>query len=381
VTGALRIADVRVRTLAAPLDQPVRLACGTITRRTMALVEVESADGAVGLGESWVNHPPWAIAERRAAITEGIGPLLIGADAASIAALHARVLGELSGPARQSGGPGPLMQALSGVNTALWDLAGKSFGLPVAALSGGYVRTEVPVYASGLGPDSVTVMAARCAELGFTAAKVRVGFGAGTDRDNLLAAREVLGPRAALMADANQAWSLPEAVRMAGPLGEAGVAWVEEPVRGDRLADLEEFSRRTGLTVATGENIYGSAGFLPYLQSREALVLQPDVSKAGGLTETLPVCHLAAALGRQVLPHLYGGALAWAATLQLAAAGPAVAGVEFDLRPNPLRDALLTDPPAVHRGLARIPAGPGLGVTLDQAALAEFTIDQGRSSR
>jgi L-alanine-DL-glutamate epimerase-like enolase superfamily enzyme len=374
------IADVRVRTLSAPLDSPVRMACGTITRRTMALIEVETADGAVGFGESWVNHPPWAIIERRATIAEGIAPLLIGQDATRITALHARVLDALAGPARQWGAPGPLMQALSGVDAALWDLLGKSAGLPVSALTGGRVRDEVPVYASGLGPDNVAPMAQRCAADGFTAVKIRVGFGPGADEASLGAARDVLGPGAELMADANQAWTLAEAVRMAPILREARVAWVEEPIRGDSVADLEEFHRRTGLTVASGENVYGSAGFLPYLQSREPLLLQPDVSKTGGLTEALPVAHLARAAGKPVMPHLYGGALAWAATLQFAAAAPAVRSVEFDVRPNPLRDSLLAERPAVTGGVARIPAGPGLGAVLDEAAMSRFSADPPRSS-
>jgi L-alanine-DL-glutamate epimerase-like enolase superfamily enzyme len=375
------IADVRIRTLTAPLDAPVKMACGTITRRTMALIEVESADGAVGYGESWVNHPPWAIVERRATIAEGIAPLLIGEDPARISALRARVLGELAGPARQWGAQGPLMQALSGVDAALWDLLGKSAGLPVSCMVGGRVRDEVPVYASGLGPDNVAAMAERCAGEGFTAVKVRVGFGPGVDEASLGAARDVLGPDAELMADANQAWTLAEAVRMAPVLRDADVAWVEEPIRGDSLAELEEFHRRTGLTVASGENVYGSAAFLPYLQSPESLILQPDVSKTGGLSEALPIAHLASAAGKPVMPHLYGGALAWAATLQFAAAAPAVRAVEFDVRPNPLRDSLLAGHPTVNGGVACIPPGPGLGAVLDEAALSEFTTDPGRSCR
>lgn len=378
----LPILDVRLRTLTAPLEEPVAMACGVMERRAMALVEVESTDGLVGVGESWINHPPWAGTERRATIVEGIAPLLLGEDAAKITSLHTKVLQRLSGVARQWGGMGPLMQALSGVDIALWDLLGKALDCPVAALVGGTVRDDVPVYASGIGPEDVEAMTARCAAEGFTAVKLRVGFGHELDRANLAVARKVLGDDISIMVDANQAWSLPQALRMAPMLHEHGVGWVEEPVLGGELTDLEEFSRRSGLRVAAGENVYGCGGFLPYLTSRDDLVLQPDVSKVGGLSETLPVCHMAQASGKAVAPHFYGGAVALAATLQLAAACPAVSCVEFDVRPNPLRDSIGTGPsPVMKAGMVRLPSGPGLGVMVDPSALGAFGTDDQRRSR
>jgi L-alanine-DL-glutamate epimerase-like enolase superfamily enzyme len=125
-----------------------------------------------------------------------------------------------------------------------------------------------------------------------------------------------------------------------------------------------------GLTVATGENLYGRDAFEPFLARPEIGVLQPDVSKAGGLTEALAVCRRAAAAGRAVAPHLYGGALAYAATLQLAAAALAVCTIEYDVRENPLRDDLLVEPPHVVDGHVAIPVTAGLGVTIDAGALA-----------
>lgn len=373
--AALPILDVRLRTLTAPLEKPVAMACGVMERRTMALVEVESTDGLVGVGESWVNHPSWAGAERRATLVEGIAPLLLGEDATKITSLHTKILQRLSGAARQWGGMGPLMQALSGVDIALWDLLGKALDCPVATLVGGTVREDIPVYASGIGPEDVEPTTARCAAEGFTAVKLRVGFGCELDRANLAVARKVLGNDIAIMVDANQAWTLPQALRMASMLHEHGVSWVEEPVAGGELTDLEEFGRRTGLRVAAGENVYGCRGFLSYLSSREDITLQPDVSKAGGLSETLPVCHMAQASGKAVAPHFYGGAVALAATLQLAAACPAVSCVEFDVRPNLLRDSIVAASPVVTAGLLRLPSGPGLGVMLDPSALGAFGTD------
>lgn len=372
------ITEVRVRTLKAPLGEPVVMACGEITARTTVLVEIQRADGLVGIGESWANHPHWVAAERTATLIDGIAPLLLGEDPRHIAALHAKLARSLSGPARQWGGQAPLLQAVSGVDIALWDLAGKSLGVGVADLIGGRFRDRVPAYASGLGPDRVEDIGAHCLDAGWDALKVRVGFDPDLDRSNLQAARRILGPDRLLAADANQGWRPGEARRMARTLGETGVAWIEEPIVDASVEDLEAFAVHTGMTVALGENLAGSAAFLPYLGSSDRFLLQPDITKIGGFSHALPVCQLAGAAGVAVAPHFYGGAVGWAATLQLAAACPSIDSVEYDIRPNQLRDDLLGRPPAVAGGMVQVPAGPGLGVSLDGDLLDNYTTESGR---
>ena len=376
--GPAPITEVRVRTLKAPLDEPVVMACGKITDRTTVLVEVQRADGLVGVGESWANHPHWVAAERSATLIEGIAPLLLGEDAGQIAALHAKLDQALSGPVRQWGGQAPLLQAISGVDLALWDLAGKSLGVGVAELMGGRFRDRVPAYASGLGPDGVERTGAGCLDAGWKALKVRVGFDPELDRSNLLAARRLLGSDGMLAADANQGWRPGQARRMAGTLEEVGVAWIEEPIADAGPDDLAAFAELTGLTVALGENLAGSAGFLPYLGSSDRFLLQPDVTKVGGLSHAWALCQLAGSAGVAVAPHFYGGAIGWAATLQLAAACPAVSRVEYDIRPNRLRDNLLTRVPGVEAGTVEVPSGPGLGVTLDEDLVDTYTTESRR---
>jgi L-alanine-DL-glutamate epimerase-like enolase superfamily enzyme len=365
------IADVRVRILSAPLEEPVEASFGTLTARSSALVEIESTAGLVGVGESWINFPPWAGAERRATIEQGVAPLLRGLPVAPVAALHARLVSALEPLGRQWGAPGPIMQAISGADQALWDLLGKSRGVSAAELLGARRRDRVPVYASGLGPGDVGEQVRRCLADGFTAAKLRVGFGRARDEATLRSARAAGGDME-LMVDANQGWTLEEALAMAPVLRDCRVSWVEEPLRGGDLAELATFRSRSGLRVAAGENLYGFAGFQPVLAGDAVDVLQPDVSKVGGLSEALAICRAAGERGHTVAPHLYGGAVAYAATLQLAACSPAVRIVELDVRPNPLRDTLPVERPVVRDGVAEIPAGPGLGVTLDPEALERF---------
>ncbi len=360
----LVIADVRVRILSAALDEPIEVAFGAMRARSTALVEVEAVSGLVGLGESWINFPPWAAAERTATIEQGVAPLLRAERAEDVRGLHARMVSALAPLGRQWGAPGPIKQAISGADLALWDLLGKARGASVAEVLGGRVRERVPVYASGLGPDRVYEQARRAVEAGFTAMKIRAGFGHERDEANVRAARSAAGDDVDVMVDANQGWTLDEALAIAPVLRECRVAWVEEPVRS---RDLATFRARTGLRVAAGENLYG------FDELDGIDVLQPDVSKVGGLSEAVAICR--AADGRAVAPHLYGGAVAYAATLQLAACCAAVHVVEYDVRPNPLRDAVMMNPPALRDGLVDIPSGPGLGIALDPDALAGLERD------
>lgn len=365
------ITDVRLRILRAAPSERIAVSFGELRHRSTALVEIECAGGEIGYGESWVNYPAWAADERVATVRDGIAPLLIGQEAGDVGALHERLLAALLPLGRQWGAVGPIVQAVSGADLALWDLAGKLAGRSVGELLGGRVREQVAAYASSLGPSSVAEDAARCGELGFRMVKLKVGFGRDVDEANLRAARRVLGDEIELAVDANQRWTLAEAVAMCGPLNDAAVTWVEEPIAGNELTDLEEFHRRTGLRVATGENVYLRSSFERYAASPGVHVLQPDVTKTGGITGFREAYELAAAAGKSVIPHLYGGAVGYAATLQVAAGCAAVGLVEYDIRSNPLRDPLLVEPPRPEGGVVTIPRGPGLGIELDAVRVSE----------
>lgn len=368
------VADVRISLLRAPSPERIGMAFGDLNTRSLVLIAIESTDGLVGYGESWVNHPDWAGFERLFTLQQGVVPILRGRNAADIGAIHRDLLDQLRPLGIPWGAPGPIMQAISGINMALWDLLGKSLGTSVATLFGGRVRDRVRVYASSLGPEGVAEGAARCRELGFTAAKVRVGFGNDIDAQNLRSARKHLGDEAELLVDVNQAWNLRQALEAAPLLHELGVSWVEEPLRGNDLSQLEELHERSGLRLATGENLYGRDGFAAYLLSPHVEILQPDLAKGGGFSEILPVVQMAEALEKLIIPHLYGGAVAFAATLQLAACTPVVDMLEYDIRSNPLRDPLMATPIDVVDGWVAIPDGPGIGVNLDFDAVRDVEI-------
>ncbi|NES31661.1 mandelate racemase/muconate lactonizing enzyme family protein [Micromonospora terminaliae] len=362
------VTDVRCRVFRARPTEQIAMSFAPLTHRVMILVEVELADGSVGVGESWANYPAWAWRERIATIQDGVAPLLIGRCFPDPATAQRALLAELVPLGRQWGAPGPVHQAISGVDMALWDLAARHAGTSLARLLSAAPRTELPVYGSSLGPTGVADVAYRCAALGLTAVKVKVGFGADTDLTNVGTARRILGDQVQVFADANQAWRLTEALEMVPALADLGVAWVEEPLAGDRPGELAELSHRTGMPLATGENLYGAAAFEPYLDAVE--ILQPDLGKVGGVTEFLEVLAAATAAGRTVNPHLYNGAVATAVTVQAGAISPATQLIEWDIRSNPLRqaaDGLLT-----AHGTVRVPDGPGFGIDLDQDQLDAY---------
>lgn len=178
-----RVVRVGLRVLRAPVADGIAMSFSPLRHRSAVLVQVRTEDGRIGQGESWTNDPPWAVEERVVTLSQGVLPLLLGQDASRIAAVHRRLCAKLDPLGRQWGAPGPIRQAISAVDVALWDLAGQragaaASGLAASGLAAGRVRDEIPVYASSLGPDNVSDTARRCTLDGHRAVKLELGFGA-----------------------------------------------------------------------------------------------------------------------------------------------------------------------------------------------------------
>lgn len=373
--GGLVAERLTVTLLSAPLESPVRMSFSQLNARQVCLVEIE-ASGFVGVGETWINYPPWGAQERLATLTEGVAPLLLGLDVSSPPAVLEQLSAAMLPIARQWGAPGPIWQALSGIDLALWDLAGKAANTSVASLlKPDRVPTErVPAYASGVGPDTVVELCESAMEQGFRAVKTKVGFGHERDTDIVSKARFTIGEEMKLFADANQAWGLEEATAFCKSIAKYRVDWLEEPVAGDRVKDLLALTSQTGMALASGENIYGIDTFAKYLESGALHIVQPDLTKSGGITIGHRIAERAAAAKTDVAPHCYGGAVGIAAALQLADANEGFAWVELDIRSNPLREDLLQVPFEFSHGGLRVPAGAGLGIELNQETLHRYMI-------
>lgn len=280
---------------------------------------------------------------------------------------------------------GSLTHAISGIDIALWDILGKALGQPVGRLLGGTYRDRVTPYCSLLmdEPERMADVIGPHRARGFTAYKI--GWGPFGRRDStkldeaiVRAAREATGRDAKLFVDAGACdayWpqGLKWALNTAQMLREYDVGWFEEPLRPDALEDFRTLRRASPVPIAGGEVLTRRQSFVPWLSSGALDIVQPDVTKVGGLSEQRRIAWLADDFGLRYVGHGWNTALGLAADLQLAAALPQCDLVEF-IGGSAYVDGIVADPFVLDAdGKLRIPDRPGLGVALDPDALARFT--------
>jgi L-alanine-DL-glutamate epimerase-like enolase superfamily enzyme len=386
----MRITGVRASWLRAeiPADRAHVSDFGRNDSFNTCLVEIETDAGLVGLGEAKASVGN--LGHYGALVTtirEEMAPLLLGEDPRDIVLAWDRLYnGARAHYARRHGRTFPTvgrrgitLSALSGVDLALWDLLGRSLGVPVWRLLGGRYRDRVPAYASGgwAPVGQIGKELARHVERGHRAVKMRVGLQDASVDDSarrVREARETLGPGIGLMVDAHGTWSVREARRFARKVEDCDLAWLEEPDSPDDLPGQAEVRAATDIPIAAGESEQTRFGFRDMIAARAVDVCQPDPAIAGGLTETQRICGLAAAHGLTVAPHLWGGAVLFAAGLHLAVATPCVTVLEFSRGHNPLLTDLGETEFALEEGHVPAPARPGLGVTLDRAFVERITV-------
>lgn len=376
----MRIAAVRTHLLGADLAEPFAYSQAWYTRRTALLVEVVTDEGLSGFGECYGPAKP------NRGVVEAYAELLIGEDPFAIERHWQRLYNHF----RDHGRKGLAVQALSGIDIALWDLKGRALGLPVHALLGGPLRNRVRAYATGLyrrrRDDHEAYLreeAAGYAAAGFGAMKLKTGWGVAEDIRLTHALRAEIGPAIALMADANHAYDATDARAYLRGVEACDLAWFEEPVAPEDHAGYRELRAMGGVPIAGGECEFTRFGFRRFLTDRLVDVLQPDTCSAGGLSECKKIADMAAAFGVRYVPHCWGTAIARAAALQLLAVLPhnppglcaTEPLLEFDMSEHPVRDAIVVEPIVQRQGWVEVPAGLGLGVEVDRRALARFRLD------
>ena len=376
----MKITDVRTHILQATLSQPFAYSRAWYDSRTAMLVEVETDDGLIGWGEC---YGPAAITS---AVVKSVAPWLIGEDPLRTDFLWQTVYARL----RDHGQKGVVIEGLSGIDIALWDIKGKHFGVPAHQLLGGRVRSEVQAYATGLyrrkSGDPQRYLAEEAAGYvaeGFKAVKLKVGFGVEEDAAVTRAVREAIGPGIALMVDANHAYDATAAIRLGRMIETHDIGWFEEPVPPEDLAAYREVKSALSIPIAGGECEFTRFGFRDILVSRAMDIIQPDTCAAGGLSECKKIADMAEAFGTRYNPHVWGTGIAIAASLQLLAVlpthtpsslAPLQPMLEFDRTEHPIRQAILKRGIEHERGFVRVPDGPGLGIEVDREAVARFAV-------
>jgi L-alanine-DL-glutamate epimerase-like enolase superfamily enzyme len=321
----------------------------------MLLVRVDTDAGVTGWGEAFGHR---IFPATRVAIDSLLGPMCVGRDPSQIGAIHEDLQRVLHGLGRG----GPVIYALSGIDIALWDIAGKLAGLPLYRLLGGSVRADLPAYASLLRygtAKAVAHYANQALDRGYQHIKLHE-----ITVPEVKAAREAAGPGVPIMVDTNCPWTVPQAIEMAQRLAPLDIHWLEEPVwPPENLAGLAEVRVRGGLNVAAGEN-YGTVWeFRRAFEAGALTYAQPSATKIGGVTEMRRVMTLAETFGVPVVPHsAYFGPGLLASIHCIAALAPESLVERFycDFDDNPLGAAIHP-----RRGRIPVPQTPGLGVDPD----------------
>jgi L-alanine-DL-glutamate epimerase-like enolase superfamily enzyme len=358
----VKIAEVR----AIPLAIPVRpLAPDSSWRAGIGkqiLVRVTTDDGITGWGECFAYGAPLAVGN---VVDEALAPLVVGQDPMRIEHLTDRMHRALMIWGRR----GLAMFAQSGVELALWDLAGKARGVPVYQLLGGLCRPETRVYASLLRyerPAQVREAVTAMRGLGYTAIKLHQ-----VDVVSVAEARAAAGDDVELMLDTNCPWTVEEAIAMGRRLEPYGLRWLEEPVwPPEDYAGLARVRASVRVPIACGENEATAHAFQQILAAGAADIVQPSMTKVGGLGEMKKIATLAAAANVTFVPHSFYFGPGLAATVHLAASTPGVSLLEFP--PGDLEAPLLAEPVRRVGGAVLVSDRPGLGADPNPDVLTRY---------
>jgi len=373
----MKITDIEVFPLGYVREYPSAFV------RSFALVKVHTDAGLVGWGEAsdcFGHSDPLAI---RQIVEEELKRHLIGEDPLLIEQHMRRLQQWLY---RTMGLSGAIVQALSGVEIALWDIRGKAKGEPIHRMLGTY-RDRVAIYGAGTiafeqPPDWHVKFFEPLLTRGCTTIKLRIGNSLRRDVDLVKGVRQIVGDGIDLIVDGKFNYTLPSAIKLARRLEEYDVLYLEEPMPQYDLEALAALRAGTNLPIAYGEHAYTVHEFRDLIVRRAANVLQPDATLVGGLAEARKVCTLAEAWGMPVSPHCGGlTAVGVAANVHLSAAAPTFTVLEYDATPGqPLREELLKDglfsPDRIADGCLAVPEGPGLGIEVDEAVLAKYPYRQ-----
>jgi len=342
--------------------------CSYPPQAQTCLVRITADDGTVGWGEA---HAPLGPRATKAVVEDVLAPLLIGRDPFAIELHWERMYGSMRLRGHASGYQ---LEAMAGVDIALWDLVGKLLDEPVYRLLGGPFRTELPSYASGLPGATIEERIATAEGFiaaGYTAIKMSTGrANIETDLAGVAAIAEVVRGRADLLVDAHGAYTAEQAIAVAKRVQELGVYWLEDPLPPEALDGYATLAAAVDIPIAAGETDCTRWQIAERLSRKAVDVLLPDICRAGGITEGRRIATVASLHNTRWAAHVsMGTSVHVAAAAHLAAASANFLIFEFSSTPNPIGDQLLTAPLHPEHGILTVPDGPGLGIEFDMDRL------------
>ena len=378
----LSITDVRAFATSFPLpkDGNVRLGIGRAIKKDAVIVKVTTAGGLVGWGESHHARAPSTIAKL---IDTTLKMLVLGESAADVQGVWKKIYGKQL--ASHGLGAGTAM-AMSGIDMALWDIRGKATGWPLYKLLGGAAK-PVAAYAGGISlgfqPPAELVDEARMhLAAGYKALKLRLGDNPRDDLARVAAIRKAFGDDLVILTDANIGYTVADARRVMPGLDACGVAWLEEPFPAHDYRSYREAKSFGRVPLAAGENHYTRFEFSRLIDEGVVTILQPDLSKTGGITEVMKIAALASAHKLPIHPHTSMTGLNMAASIHVLAALDDPGYFEGDVsRNNLFRDSMVSPAPYIvdADGNVRPLEAPGLGLQVDEDFLVRHPVIEGPS--
>lgn len=381
----MKITDVNTYILREELKDATAYGNGIIKERNSVVIRIDTDEGITGWGESMCHgtQPP---EPAKATIDHWLRQIVLGRNPLDVEVLWE----EMYNRTLQVGQSGIAINAMSGIDIALWDIMGKALGQPVYQLLGGAYRKALKPYATGFyKTEGYTYQdaideAKGYMESGFKAVKLAVGFGVEEDIDYIHAVRDGIGTDVVMMADANCAYNTATARRILLECRDAKLEFFEEPLPPDDIEGYQELKRLTGTYLACGENLFTKRNYRKWIAERAVDILQPEVASCGGITGLKHIAVMANAYDVRIIPHNWGSGIAQAATMQFIANLPPTPlslvptcepMMEFDQSEHPFCGELIGGAIKMRDGLVPIPGGPGLGIEVDEAVIRRFCKD------
>lgn len=379
----IKIIDVTVHVIKSKLDKPFAFSQGWVNERSATLIEIKTNEGIVGWGEAFCQglEPPEISA---AVIENALKPILLEQCPLDIEVLWHKMYSTT----RDYGRKGSVISAISAVDIALWDIAGKYYNESIHQLLGGAFRNKIKPYATGFyrlkGKGEANRLAEEALshyENGFDHMKVKLGFGIEDDLKCMESIYSVLkNKNVTLMIDTNHAYGRSEALLLGKQLEDYRLRWYEEPVVPEDINGYSELKSKLNIPIAGGENEHTLFGFKSLFESNAVDIAQPDIGSCGGITGAKQIINLAHSFGVEVNPHVWGSAIAQAASIQVIASIPVTHFsifarepiLEYDQSSHPFRRELLTSPIELVNGMINVPKGKGLGIDINLNTIKKY---------
>ncbi len=361
-----------------PPEHQNTIGIGRMYKRDAVIIKVETKGGLVGFGESHHARNPGAMAHL---INTTMRNLVVGMDAAGVTEIWSKMYKAQF--ASHGMGAGSVI-AMSGIDMALWDIRGKAVGWPLYKLLGGSPR-KIPAYAGGGGslgfsePDRTVEEIAPLLEMGFKAVKIRIGQTAARDLARLSAVRKAYGDDLVILTDANAAYTIDDARKVMPVMESLNVGWLEEPFPAHDYRSYALAASFSSTPLALGENVYTRFEFIRIIEDGVISILQPDVGKAGGVTEALRISALASAWKLPIHPHGGVTGLDLAAGIHLLASIDNGGYFESSEGYNPLREGPFNTKPYEidQEGCVMPLESPGIGLEVDEKFLIANPVIEG----